>query len=387
MPDIRQSPTRITYASAKNWKNFTVSAAQLEQRVFLVGPNAVGKSNFLDLFRFLRDIVSIGGGFQEAVRRRGGVSAIRCFAARQDPTIQIRVRLGAADSEREWEYELEFGQDNQRIPIIKREEAWYRGNLVLKRPDQDDQSDPARLRQTHLEQVNVNREFRVVADFLATIRYLHIVPQLIREPDRSIGRKHDPYGGDFIERIATTDKRVQKGRLKRITAALQIAVPQLRELELISDETGRPHLRGKYEHWRPQGAYQLEEQFSDGTLRLLGLLWAILDGNGPLLLEEPELSLHPGVVRYLPQLLVRARRREPRQIIVSTHSAELLADDGIGLDEVLLLMPKGEGTLVRRAQDIDEIRLLLEGGMTIRDAVLPYTAPRRAEQLSLFEGA
>jgi predicted ATPase len=385
--DNHQAPLRINTLSMKNWKNFSSASTKLAQRTFLVGPNAVGKSNFLDLLRFLRDIVSIGGGFQEAVRRRGGVSAVRCFSARQDPTIQIHVGLGTAENERVWEYELEFGQDNQRKPIIKKEVVWHNGHKVLARPDGEDISDPARLRQTHLEQVNVNRSFRAVAEFFASIRYLHIVPQLIREPDRSSGRKNDPFGGDFIERIATTDKRVQKGRLTRITTALQVAVPQLRELELIRDETGRPHLRGKYEHWRPQGAYQMEEQFSDGTLRLLGLLWALLDGSGPLLLEEPELSLHPGVVRYLPQLFARARRREPRQVIVSTHSAEVLGDDGIGTDEVLLLMPKGEGTQVRVANEVDEVRHLLDGGMTIREAVLPFTAPRHAEQLSLFEDA
>lgn len=378
------SPTRITGLVLKNWKNFSSAEAKLENRTFLVGPNAAGKSNFLDLFRFLRDIVSVGGGFQEAVRRRGGVSAIRCLAARQHPTIDIRLTLDAHDG-KQWEYGLEFTQDNLRKPKIEREWVRFDGTALLNRPDADDKNDLARLRQTHLEQVNVNRSFRSIAEFLSSIRYLHIVPQLVREPDRSTGRKQDPYGGDFIERMATTDKRVQKGRLSRITKALQVAVPNLLELELWHDETGRPHLRGKYEHWRPQGAYQSEEQFSDGTLRLLGLLWALLDGTGPLLLEEPELSLHPGVVRHLVQLFARARRRDPRQIIVSTHSAELLQDEGIGMDEVLMLVPRGEGTEIRSARDVEEIKRLLEAGMTMREAVIPYTSPQRAEQLSLFE--
>jgi hypothetical protein len=56
------------------------------------------------------------------------------------------------------------------------------------------------------------------------------------------------------------------------------------DLEFYRDPAkGTPHLRGKYEHWRPRGAWQTEGQFSDGTLRLLGLLWAVLDRTGPLL--------------------------------------------------------------------------------------------------------
>ena len=65
---------RFTKIQLENWRNFIQIDVDLQQRVFLVGPNASGKSNFLDVFRFLQDIVSVGGGFQEAIRRRGGVS-------------------------------------------------------------------------------------------------------------------------------------------------------------------------------------------------------------------------------------------------------------------------------------------------------------------------
>ncbi|NLI82294.1 MAG: AAA family ATPase, partial [Deltaproteobacteria bacterium] len=47
-------PFYITYFQLKNWRNFTSAQATLPMRVFLVGPNASGKSNLLDLFRFLR---------------------------------------------------------------------------------------------------------------------------------------------------------------------------------------------------------------------------------------------------------------------------------------------------------------------------------------------
>ena len=173
-------------------------------------------------------------------------------------------------------------------------------------------------------------------------------------------------------------------RLRRILDALRVAVPQLKELELWRDAGGTPHLRGKYEHWRPQGAWQTEEDFSNGTLRLLGLLWVALDGAGPLLLEEPELSLHPDVVRVIPQMFARIQRRSGRQVMVSTHSSDLLVDDGIGLDEVLLLLPSREGSSVRAASEFSEIPLLLEGGLSLADAVVPRTRPERVEQLILF---
>ena len=375
---------RFSSLRLQNWKNFARIEVDLQNRVFLVGPNAAGKSNLLDVFRFLRDLASPGGGFQEAIRRRGGVSAIRCLAARRYPDIELRVVVEPSQANTRWEYELAFKQDAQRRARISKEKAVRDGQVLLMRPNDDDKQDPAQLTQTHLEQVNVNRSFRELASFFESVRYLHIVPQLVRELDRSVGRSNDPFGGDFLEQIAKTQERTRVARLKRIRDALRVAVPQLAEIELARDDRGTPHLRGKYEHWRPQGAWQTEDQFSDGTLRLMGLLWVAMEGGGPLLLEEPELSLHPEIVRYLPQMFARVQRRTGSQIILSTHSPDLLRDEGIGLDEVLLLRPEREGTEVTAASAFQEIRDLLQGGMTLADAVIPKTRPARADQLILF---
>ena len=369
------SDLKIRRLRLRNWKNFADIEVALEDRVFLVGPNASGKSNFLDVFRFLGDLASTGGGFQEAVRRRGGVSAIRCLAARRNPDIEVHVELQEGTEGARWRYELAFSQDNQRRPLLHMERVLQDEKKLVDRPDSDDEDDRVRLRQTHLEQVNVNKPFRSLAGFFTSIRYLHLVPQLVREPDRSVGRTNDPFGGDFLEQVTKTQERTRNARLRRIQKALRIAVPQLEEIDLWRDARGTPHLRGKYQHWRPQGAWQTEEQFSDGTLRLMGLLWSTMEKDGPLLLEEPELSLHPEIVRALPQMLARVQRKTGRQIFLSTHSPDLLKDEGIGLDETLLIIPKTEGADVLPAASFQELRDLLEGGLPLADAVMPKTRP------------
>ena len=357
--DLRRT-YRFTGLLLENWRNFVDADVDLQRRAFLVGPNASGKSNFLDVFRFLYDIAAVGGGFQEAVRRRGGVSGLRALAARLYSDIGLRVRVGNDEEEALWEYRILFAQDKQRRPFIKEETVLHKGKALVDRPNREDKDDPERTRQTYLEQVNVNREFRDLVDFLGSVRYRHIVPQLVRDPDRSVGRQNDPFGGDFLEQLARTQSRTLNSRLRRITEALQVAVPQLQNLELRRDNRGTPHLRGRYEHWRQHGAWQNEQDLSDGTLRLLGFLWSILDGSGPLLLEEPELSLHPEVVRHLPQLIARAQRGGGRQVIMSTHSADLLRGQGdrhgrgIAVDCRL-----GEGTEVRSAGSNLQIQRLL----------------------------
>ena len=380
--DLRRT-YRFTGLLLENWRNFVDADVNLQPRTFLVGPNASGKSNFLDVFRFLYDIAAVGGGFQEAVRRRGGVSGLRALAARLYSDIGLRVTVGNDEEEALWEYRILFAQDKQRRPFIKKETVLHNGKALVERPNREDKDDPERTSQTYLEQVNVNREFRDLVDFLGSVRYRHIVPQLVRDPDRSVGRQNDPFGGDFLEQLARTQSRTLNSRLRRITEALQVAVPQLQNLELRRDNRGTPHLRGRYEHWRQHGAWQNEQDLSDGTLRLLGFLWSILDGSGPLLLEEPELSLHPEVVRQLPQLIARAQRGG-RQVIMSTHSADLLQDRGIGMDEVLLLTPAGEGTKVQSAGSNLQIQQLLSAGLSMADAAIPYTRPEKSEQLALF---
>lgn len=370
----------------KNWKNFQDVDIEVRDRMFLVGANAAGKSNLLDVFRFLKDLASPGGGFGEAVARRGGVSAIRCLAARRYPDVEIEVELREDGTDSCWRYEIAFHQDNRRRPLLRRERVLLNSKKIIARPDEDDRKDPARLTQTHIEQVNMNHRFRDLTTFFASIRYLHIVPQLVREPDRSIGRANDPYGGDFLEQVAKTSERSRSSRLKKIEKALRIAVPQLEEVALVRDDRGVPHLRGKYRHWRSQGAWQGEEQFSDGTLRLMGLLWAIMEKGGPLLLEEPELSLHPEIVRALPQMLKRVQRRTARQLFLSTHSPELLFDEGIGLDETFLLFPETEGAKVVAAEALTDVRALLDGGLSLAEAAIPKTRPPKAQELSLFSG-
>ncbi len=376
---------KIRKLRLRNWKNFADVEVEIGDRVFLVGPNASGKSNFLDVFRFLCDLASSSGGFQEAVGRRGGVSALRCLAARRNPDIEIHVGLQEGLDGDQWEYELAFSQDNRRRPVLHVERVVQNEETLVDRPDGDDRDDQARQTQTYLEQVNVNKPFRALAEFFTSIRYLHIVPQLVREPDRSVGRTNDPFGGDFLEQVIKTPKRTRDARLRRIQKALEIAVPQLQEIDLHRDDRGTPHLRGNYQHWRPQGAWHSEEQFSDGTLRLMGLLWSIMEKQGPLLLEEPELSLHPEIVRALPQMFARVQRRTGRQIFLSTHSSDLLRDEGIGADEVLLILPGAEGAEVRPASSFQDVRDLLDGGLSLDEAVIPKTRPVDAEQLSLFQ--
>lgn len=380
---------RFTRIRIENWQNFAAIDVIVDTRVFIVGANASGKSNLLDALRFLHDLVVPGGGFQEAINKRGGVSRLRNLAARGSSTdVVIDVEIGETAATA-WRYRIAFNNNAGKTPVVVQEKVWGADDIVLvDRPDEDDTQDPARLQQTVLEQTFVNKAYREIATFFATVDYAHIVPQLIRSADAGLHDNLEAYGVDLLEQIATKNKRTQDSRLRRIESVLSKAVPQFSGLKLTRDNRGVSHLESKYQHWRPQGAWQNEQDFSDGTLRLIGLLWALQEGNGPLLLEEPELSLHPSIVRQLPQMMVRVQRLRKltyRQTFISTHSPDLLSDEGIGAHEVLLLDMSAEGTRVSVGAEIAAIRQTLDSGFSMADAVMPFTQPANVDQLSLFE--
>ncbi len=383
----------IKQLKLKNWKNFSDVDISFQSRMFIVGPNAAGKSNFLDVFRFLHDISKQGGSLHEALERRGGISKIRCFAARGNPRVEIEIYVEEkGESPINWIYRLGISRQphGKHAPCVSYEIVYKNEELILNRPDEDDKKDEELLSQTHLEQTSANGKFRQLASFLSDIRYFHVVPQLIRHPQAFTGPNlpDDPYGRNFLELLAKTPENTRISRLKNIEKRLKILVPHLTELTFTTDKFGIPHLEARYEHWRPKAGKQQEEQFSDGTLRLIGLFWSLLEPrDAPLILEEPELSLHVAIIRQLPKIIHEMDRtsRRKRQVFISTHSADLIWDNSISAEEVIILRPGNESTDVSLASSNKEIRGLLESGFSMSDIILQYSAPEGIKQLDLEE--
>jgi predicted ATPase len=382
----------FTRLRLQNWKNFKNVDVPLERRVFAIGPNASGKSNLLDVFRFLHDLVVEGGGLARAVEIRGGASRVRSLHARSPSEVQIAVDLADTDG-RTWRYDLAFTRapgkgDLPRISheIVSVTDANGRERELLRRPVGDDSRDPERLSQTHLQQTSANKSFRPIADFFRSLEYMNLVPQLIREGQSApkIVPGFDPLGRDFLTRVRAAGAKTRQARLRRIEKLLQAVVPTFSNLQFEeADELGRPHLMARFKHWRAEKATQRETQFSDGTLRLIAMLWLLQERGGPLLLDEPEWSLHTAILKKLASFLARVQReRHDRQVIVATHSEHLLRDPGIGPEEVLIIQPEDEGSSVSVGKSDRRITKLMELGIPASEAALPLTEPK---QLKLFD--
>ncbi|HCR1820986.1 AAA family ATPase [Pseudomonas aeruginosa] len=381
----------VTKLTLKNWRNFKKLSIPLGTRTYIIGANATGKSNLLDVFRFLRDICKpAGGGLQKAIEDRGGIKKLRCLQARTDIEVLIDIEISEdpADEEPLWRYVLGFkpeGTGAQRI-FVTREVVYHKGRRILNRPKESDNQDKVRLTQTYIEQINANQDFREIADFFKETTYLHLVPQLLKHVEiASRVMEDDPFGQGLLQRIAKTQQRARDAKLRRIQGALENAVPQFSELKFEQDKvTGLPHLMASYKHWRNHGAWQREDQFSDGTLRLIGLLWMLQESNDLLLLEEPELSLNDAIVSHIPLMIDRVLRKQKasnRQVIITTHSEALLRNP-LDSNFIILLEPGQDGTTARTADEMESS--LMAAGLTPADVMLPKARPGLVDQLGLM---
>lgn len=366
----------------QNWRNFRKAAVEFQPRTFIVGPNASGKSNLLDAIRFLRDIAAEDGGLQRAVKRRGGFGSIRTLFA-HGPDSSIELRLLATIDDEEWHYSLNLQKDADERAVVQTEVLQRGSSRVIDR-DATDEDVEAR-RQTRLQQALEGPAKEPFLRGLRSIRYAHLAPELLRTTRLHGDIDLEDFGSRFLERVFLTPKAERARRLKLVNSALKGLLPYFEKLDVERDELGSYHLRLKVKHWRSQAVAQNELALSDGTLRVIALLWEILDGGGPLLLEEPELSLHAAAVARLPALFSKANERG-RQIIVSTHAFSMFREVGFAAEELVLIRAspaqKAQASVVVMGPKVKNLVEHLKHQLPLEPVLEAQTAPPDPSKLA-----
>ena len=205
--NIREGNRVISFQNIKlrNWKNFGNVAVALPDRMFVIGANASGKSNFLDAFRFLKDVAT--DGLQKAVRARGGIEKIRNLNARNPSYVEISVTLQELSDGKstDWQYTLQFnyagGTQGKRDTNISLEKIVKDGQVIKERKYNDSGEDYLSKQFTLLEQPAINGPFRQIYECFKSISYVNVSPQLIRESDSFIPSvaREDFYGSKRLE--------------------------------------------------------------------------------------------------------------------------------------------------------------------------------------------
>jgi predicted ATPase len=367
----------ITRVRARNFKSLRDVDFSLGPLNVLVGPNMGGKSNILDLFRFLQECWSPQFGPANALTRRQGIDEV-LWKGSQDRLLSIAVEF-SEDSrpDKNFLYGLEIAGGAGGYFTVQKEtltlrEAGKDFELIVRESDGRwlENADRSKLALVQAERSGMeiappNWGGYALKFFAQNWRYHQLVPGLMKQANQmGAGNVLDIHGSNLSAWLMWLQTRSPQ-TFARIEEAARDVFPEIRELLTWPTQQGLVYLSSDEQgSLRPTPLFQM----SDGELAFiayLSLIFAPDELGGTLFfIEEPENHLHPKLFETLVALLrqtqmeVADRGVPPSQIIFTTHSPLVL--DQMKLEEILWVEKRQGETRVIRPNDRPHLRKLVE---------------------------
>lgn len=305
----------------------------------LIGANGAGKSNFIGAFSFMRRVVVLDE-LTEAISDAGGIDRLLHHGRKVSPLIQMAFR---------------FGENNYRLKLT---------------PTDDDAFSVSE---------RIGYEFALNPEFEVLISRAHTRSHLKRESKTgaiarhvwaaisrwSVFHFHDtsrtaavkghcalddnevlrPDGGNLAAFLFSL-RETEPAAFREIEGALRHVAPQVKALVLKPSKRIRGQIKVEWRH-RASDAYFDAHALSDGTLRFLCLAALLIQPSwqlGTILLDEPELGLHPAAIRIVTELLGAASKH--LQLVVATQSVALLNE--MRARDVVVVEERADGAVLTR---------------------------------------
>jgi predicted ATPase len=402
-PTMPTDPTFITNVKVQNYKSIKACDVSLGRLTVLVGPNGSGKSNFLDALRFVSDALTTT--LDHALRDRGGINEVRRrsgghpnnFAIRLD----VRLRSGAVGH---FSFKVGavkpsgFRVTDEECVVLAHEiggtDAHYRvrngtvqTNLQERLPAQSED-------RLFLVSASNVAAFRPLFDALTSMGFYNLSPAAIREPQQPDPGALLRRDGSNLASVLAQLERAHQPTLVRIVEYLERVAPGVtgvsrKPIGTLETIEFRQRPAGQDRSWSFPAS-----NMSDGTLRGLGVLVALLQSNGspPSLvgIEEPEVALHPAAVGILIDAVRDAAQHT--QVLVTSHSPDLLERDDVGSEQLLSVTAEGGVTTIGRvdepAREALRKHLFTAGELLRLNQLTPSPEARAAansQQLDLFD--
>ena len=345
----------LTRVLLRNYKSIGLCDVRLGPITYLVGANGSGKSNFLDALHLVRD--ALAGSLDNALNERGGLPEVRRRSSGHPTNFGIRLEFVLPGGLPGY-YAFNIGALQGRGYEVQKEECSFQfmgaGALFkIERGQLIECSEPTfpSVTSDRLALVSASgmTAFRPVFDALTAMGFYNLNPKVMREPQKPQGGRMLKPAGENIVSVIGHLERVAPDRIEEVQRYLQTVVPMvhgfsrkqigpLETLEFRQDMAGAKH------PWQ-----FLAQNMSDGTLRALGVLTALFQGNrdhAPVLIgiEEPETALHPAASAALRGALAQAATCS--QVIVTSHSPELLDERDIPPEQLLAVVSEGGETKI-----------------------------------------
>ncbi len=313
LPDV----TKIT---VEGYRSIEQTSIDLHRINICIGANGSGKSNFISLFDLLRAITQ--NNLQTHIANCGGANTQFYLGTKRTETISVKIEID------ENTYEFKLAADTNDACYFTEENVTFWIKRLYEEPYKENLG--AGHRETRLMELSGDR---TVQSFTRENLESWFVYHFHDTGDHSpLKRTADideiayllPDGGNIAAYLYHLQENAPE-HYRGILSAIQLILPGFKEFTYLKEEKSNTvKLR-----WKTitSGDYTLPiSAFSDGTLRFIALATLFLQPEPPklIIIDEPELGLHPHAITLLAELIHIASSKS--QIILSTQSAQLVSE-------------------------------------------------------------
>jgi predicted ATPase len=293
---------------------------ELDNINILLGANGSGKSNIISFFKLLNFMMS--GSFQLFVEKAGTSQVFLHYGAKNTDKIQGELNFESPTAYDIYRISLTYATPD-RLIITSEEIEWgEKGKAAQKKALSSD------FKESALTQGSQNQTLQIIRNILSNCK----VYQFHDSSSESPIRQSSPVGistylqseGNNLASFLYYLQNTYPSNYKRIVSYINQIMPQFKDFYLEPNKKGYVSL--KWTDIYPNDYVFLPEQFSDGTIRFIALATLLLQPKktmpNVIIIDEPELGLHPSAIGQLAAMLKEAAMHA--QVIVATQSPGLI---------------------------------------------------------------
>jgi len=313
----------LDYISVKGFKSIASAKVELRPINVIIGPNGSGKSNFIGLFDFLHDIRE--GHLNDYVRKAGGAEQLFHFGSKVTSEIQISISFHREVNK--YKLTMKPTTDDNLYPTD--EQTYFWDKKSYQRPFIESLSSRENGREAGISDPSSQRIARWVRNRLGSWRLYHVHDTSDTSPLRKTAKLNDnaflrPNGSNLSAFLYLLQQK-HPDTYSLIRRTVQMVAPFFDDFQLIPDPLSEKDIRLAWKHKKTDDYFGVAS-LSDGTLRFMALATLFLQPDkycpSVILVDEPELGLHPYAITTLASLVKQASQNT--QVILSTQSSLLL---------------------------------------------------------------